>query len=288
MMTETALISTPLSDAGARRRRVDARPQSTDFSYASAAASLERQAAQSLKAHGATPGADAGRAAPSARTSAEARSQTAEPLQAAPDAAPTAAPRDASAAEKPAAASSSAAANAFAAAPQPALAATAPQAPASTIAKSGDGVAAREQSAFRAKAAPRPLAQAPASSALRETFSEILARRLEKSSVFDIRLDPPELGRVEGRLTVGDDGKSVLTLAFDNQNAFDLFSRDEQALRQALTGAGLSFGERDVAFSFRDRTRDDQAFTVADGEPAGRYEPLFRADWSTGALDIRI
>lgn len=162
------------------------------------------------------------------------------------------------------------------------------QAPAASIVKTADGIAARGEATARAKATANPAVNAGASQALQETFAEILARRLEKSTVFDIRLDPPALGRVEGRLTVGDDGKSVLTLAFDNQSAFDLFSRDEAALRLALANAGLSFGDRDVSFSFREQGAGERSPSMAARESAAAYDPEFYADWSAGALDIRI
>jgi flagellar hook-length control protein FliK len=131
--------------------------------------------------------------------------------------------------------------------------------------------------------------QAPAT--LKAEFAAILARRLEKTSVFDLRLDPPELGRVEGKLVVNDDGKSVLSLTFDNQNAFDLFSRDEQALRLALQHAGLSFGAGDFKLSYRapaEAAGDAFGGLSAAAPAAISYEPAFHAEWSAGALDIRI
>jgi flagellar hook-length control protein FliK len=158
-----------------------------------------------------------------------------------------------------------------------------------------EGVAAREASATRVtleamkamrSAAPRP---APA----QEEFAKLLARRLDSGgSHFDIRLNPPELGRVEARLIVGDDGKATMTLKFDNQAAFDLFARDEAALRAAIAGSGFQFGAGDLAFTLerRDAPAPAAPAPVAIAEPAHpqSVEPLSLSPFSHGVIDLRV
>lgn len=257
------------------------------FSYALAAAALERRASQSLNAHGARPDAkdDAG-VPPQANKTGGAASVVREKTAARVEAA-SPAPREAA---KTVASRTSPATDAFksqagaAAAPQ--FIAAALSSPAS--AKAADAVAARDSGPVKARLAALKAQRAPAQApALKTEFAEILARRLEKTSVFDIRLDPPELGRVEGRLSVADDGRSTLALSFDNPDAYDLYSRDAAALRQALIGAGLDFGAGDFVFAFRDRAGPDGGKDAGD-DSAARADRLFFAEWSAGALDIRI
>lgn len=289
-MIDSLSIAGQSHDA-APRRKDDARGDAGGFSYALAAASLEKSASQSLKAHGATP--DRGPAAPSGETAADARADKGDKAEKSQRDA-TASPPKALANERDpvaAPAKTNGAAPAAAAATAPSLAP--PGAPAALAAKSVNAAAVRDVAAAKTKAPPMktPRIQ-PQTPALKLAFAEILARRLEKTSLFELRLDPPEHGRVDGRLSVNDDGKAILSLTFDNQNAFDHFSRDEQALRQALNEAGLNFSAGDFIFAFRERPQtvapqSDFAPLQTAGS-ADAYEPLFHADWSAGALDIRI
>jgi hypothetical protein len=294
-MIEAASIAFEPHDASPRRKEMSSRDDAPAFSYALAAASLEKSAARSLEAHGAKPkGAAAGSPQPSRKTESgdaqpaakdnggakASRTQNAVRSADASAATPAADKRPAQGAASPIAPAAQAAPAAVSS--QPAL-----------QAKGADAAAIRDAAAAKAKiAAPRAPRLPATPAALKTEFAEILARRLEKTSVFDLRLDPPELGRVEGRLSVNDDGKAVLTLAFDNQNAFDLFSRDEQALRQALQQAGLQFGAGDFVFAFRERRQPDVASADIAAIPSidapAVYDPVFAATWSAGALDIRI
>ncbi|MCB2113061.1 MAG: flagellar hook-length control protein FliK [Parvularculaceae bacterium] len=294
-MTDIVASHGPSTPARARSSANSGREGGDAFSYALASASLERGAAQSLEAHGARP--DQTRNAQSAQTSRDtARAQSSDQQKASqPENAPeTAGSADYAAAEKTPSertpeSANAAPASANVASVTPGQAAQTPPAQAKAV----DAPALRTESAIKAKTeqakAPR-IAQAPP--ALKEAFAEVLARRLEKTSVFDLRLDPPDLGRVEGRLTVNDDGKAVLSLTFDNQSAFDLFSRDEQALRTALHQAGLEFGSGDFTFAFRETAQPsetDAPGAFAGAEAPSRYDtPQYFAPWSAGALDIRI
>ncbi len=276
------------------------------FSYAMAAASLERQASQSLKTHGATPnGASSASAEPSQGAAKTGQSPTQASARPAPgDAGAAHAPNGATRTpvkSAPAAAPANSQNTPAAATPMTANTASTTAQPAAQagalIAKPAPATAAaaREQIAAR-PATPKTetaKAAAPAQTRAAQDFAQILARRLEKSSQFEFRLDPPEMGRVEGRLTLGDDGKAVLALKFDNQAAFDMFARDEQALRQTLANAGFEFADGDFVFSFRDDAAPEPALANIEPEKtvslaAPSYDAAFAAPWSAGALDIRI
>lgn len=292
-MIEAASIAIDLHDASPRRRDMPSRDDAPAFSYALAAASLEESAARSLEAHGAKPkdfaGGDAqpsrktesGGVQPAAKDDGGTKAtQTAHAARSSDP--PVTAPANKSAAPATASTVAPAAQTALAASGQLTL-----------QAKGGDAPAIRDTAAAKAKIAASKAPRLPAMpAALKTEFAEILARRLEKTSVFDLRLDPPELGRVEGRLSVNDDGKAVLSLTFDNQNAFDLFSRDEQALRQALQQAGLQFGAGDFVFAFKERPQAEflpaELAAIPANDASAAYDPVFAANWSAGALDIRI
>lgn len=287
----------PSADAPDGRRKSGAREETPQFSYALAAVSLEDQASKSLKAHGAAPQSDIATDRRARPENADRRHATpAKPDASAEKAEHAGATDDFSRVEAAANHASNTPPVAVTASPITANSAptSATNPPALQSAKSAEAIAARDAAtAARARASVIKSAQPNASAALKSEFAEILAKRLEKTSVFDLRLDPPELGRVEGRLAVNDDGKAVLSLTFDNQNAFDLFSRDEAALRHALAQAGLDFGAGDFVFAFREReTKDSAILADVDGastaQASRNYDPAFFASWSAGALDIRI
>lgn len=290
----TSALSSTAIDIQPVSRRAETRGDAPDFSYALASASLERMAAQSLKAHGAAPGGDSAtaKARPDPQSSTKApRSEVSQPEnQAATSPEQEVAP--ATNAEAP---KGTAAANAAGAAPPQALIATNVPfgGPAGQhSARATDSVALRDQALRPETSKATGASKQPAQTATaRADFAEVLARRLEKTSIFEMRLDPPEHGRVEGRLAIADDGKAILSLTFDNQSAFDLFSRDAQLLRQTLAQAGLDFASGDLRFSYREQPPTDGP-AVADATTATiarrDYEALFHADWSAGALDIRI
>lgn len=254
------------------------------FSFDAAVASVRRKAARALDIHGGAP-ADAVTQARSAPPDAAAAARAAAP---APSQDPKAdASRAAPAA--PAPATARAPAGALPAAPLaavaaatgangPSIAAPPPAAPSSIAAPA----ALREASARLKAEAPRAPIPLRAPSQAVTQFAEILAQRLENASQFDFRLDPPALGSVEGRLTLADDGQARLALSFDNSSAFDLFSRDEGALRLALGDAGFDLAGRDLQFSFREPAG-------APGRPAPAPEASFPtlAPLHRGAVDIR-
>jgi flagellar hook-length control protein FliK len=137
-------------------------------------------------------------------------------------------------------------------------------------ADAGKSEAAKQTAKLRPQNAPH------APKPMQDDFARLLASRLESgASQFDLRLDPPELGRVEARLTLGDDGKAALSLTFDNQAAFDLFARDESALRTALMQSGFDLGGGALAFSLGIRS---------DAPPAPHASPA--ADGRIGCATV--
>jgi flagellar hook-length control protein FliK len=293
-MVDVAALSHLPTEAASRRRNVSAPDDASQFSYALAAVSLEKRASQSLKTHGATPSGEIGASskssdAHSAATGADQSAQSPERPGSTPAVDEGATPTPVPMIDQRAVARSGAAAT-------PATNSPILVAPGNTTTtaqiRAAEPLSGRDASGVRNRAAPEKAPRAlPEAAILKTAFAEILARRLEKTSVFDLRLDPPEMGRVEGRLAIDDKGKGVLSLTFDNQNAFDLYSRDEQALRQALHHAGLDFAAGDFVFSFKEQpsaTITAPDTFVLNSEVSAPYEPLFDASWTAGAVDIRV
>lgn len=256
------------------------------FSFDEAVASARRNAARALEVHGGAPSEDVTRAGEAAQQGANEPQAPAATRAGASDLPPptrsgTAGPAitAAQASTAPAPAPSNAAAAAA-----PAVIIAAPLAPAAAQAASSAIAPARETAARLKAEIVRAALPARAPSAATTQFAEILARRLDGASQFDIRLDPPALGGVEGRLTLSDDGAAQLTLAFDNASAFDHFRRDEAGLRQALAHAGFDLPRENLQMNFRPPARDQKE---ARAEPAPTETRFTPAPLHRGVVDIR-
>jgi hypothetical protein len=68
---------------------------------------------------------------------------------------------------------------------------------------------------------------------------------------FEIRLDPPDLGRIEVQLNVDSSGRATSHLIVDRADTLDLLRRDAPALERALQSAGLTTDEGALQFSLR-------------------------------------
>ena len=104
---------------------------------------------------------------------------------------------------------------------------------------------------------------------------EIVSRAEDGLRRFEIRLDPPELGRIDVRLDVDNGGNVTSRLTVDRPETLDLLRRDAPQLERALqhaglnTEGGLQFSLRDQNFANRDQTpRNTPTFIVADDEAA--------------------
>ncbi len=79
-----------------------------------------------------------------------------------------------------------------------------------------------------------------------------LARHVEAgNSRFQIRLDPPELGRIDVRLDLDGSGTVNARMVVERSETLDLMQRDQRALQQALQQAGLDASKTNLEFSLR-------------------------------------
>jgi flagellar hook-length control protein FliK len=79
----------------------------------------------------------------------------------------------------------------------------------------------------------------------------IAAKSADGTRHFDIRLDPPELGRVDVRLTVDDAGKAQAALAVEKPQTLALLQKDSTHLERALKDAGLDLSQNGLSFSLK-------------------------------------
>jgi flagellar hook-length control protein FliK len=95
---------------------------------------------------------------------------------------------------------------------------------------------------------------------------EIAAKAFEDKNRFEIRLDPPELGRIHVRLDVDRDGQVTSHITADRSDTFDMLRRDASSLERALQDAGVKTSNNGLQFSLRDQGfgRNDQPVPMHD------------------------
>src|SRR5665213_4013234 len=87
---------------------------------------------------------------------------------------------------------------------------------------------------------------------------EIAGRALEGKNHFEIRLDPPELGRIEVRLDVDRNGNATTHMIADRSDTLNLLRNDSSDLQRALQDAGLKTSDNGMQFSLRDQSMGQQ------------------------------
>jgi flagellar hook-length control protein FliK len=98
---------------------------------------------------------------------------------------------------------------------------------------------------------------------------EISANAKAGNSRFEIRLDPPDLGRIDVRLDVDKNGQVTSRLFVEKSETLDLLRRDAPQLQQALQDAGLKTSDSGLQFSLRDQN-PQQGQGNADGNGNGQ------------------
>jgi|GEM_PF-1927492 len=86
-----------------------------------------------------------------------------------------------------------------------------------------------------------------------------IAKHVSKGvSTFEIRLDPAELGRIDVKLELAQDGRVTALLAVEKPETLDLLQRDAKALEQALKDAGLDVDSDALNFNLQDGDASDE------------------------------
>ena len=68
---------------------------------------------------------------------------------------------------------------------------------------------------------------------------------------FQIRLDPPELGKIDVRLDIDASGQVNARLTVEKAETLDLMQRDQRGLERALQQAGLDGAKTNLEFSLK-------------------------------------
>ena len=116
-----------------------------------------------------------------------------------------------------------------------------------------------------ANAAPAGRLDAPAATVpIAGLAVEIAGRALPGRNSFEIRLDPPDLGRIDVHLDVDRDGQVTSRLVVEKPETLEALRRDSGDLERAFQQAGLKTSDNGLQFALRDQSfggRNDGGFT---------------------------
>ena len=148
------------------------------------------------------------------------------------------------------------------------------------------------------QAPPQPAGSSDVAVPIAGVAVEIVSRAQDGLRRFEIRLDPPELGRIDVRLDVDNGGNVTSRLTVERAETLDLLRRDAPQLERALqhaglnTDGGLQFSLRDQNFANRDPApRNAPTFIVPDDEQAAAeaaHRGYGRLLGLGGGIDIRV
>jgi flagellar hook-length control protein FliK len=129
-------------------------------------------------------------------------------------------------------------------------------------------------------------------------------RAMRGAKEFQIRLDPEDLGRIDVKLEISEQGEVQAKLVVERVETLQLLQRDARTLERAFDQAGLKTNTDGLQFSLRDpgqqggqqgRGPGDETRGSARGRDGADTEPdviptisaIYRAP-AAGGLDIRI
>ncbi|MCG8545935.1 MAG: flagellar hook-length control protein FliK [Alphaproteobacteria bacterium] len=122
-----------------------------------------------------------------------------------------------------------------------------------------------------AAAAPRPQPAIPARVVTNQVAVQIQKAVANGSDRINIQLKPAELGRVDIRLDVAQDGRVSAVVSVERQDTLELLQRDARTLQTTLQDAGLKAGSDSLNFELRQqattaRDEPDSAHNQSDGD----------------------
>ncbi len=117
-----------------------------------------------------------------------------------------------------------------------------------------------------------------------------------------IQMHPPELGRIDVRLHLADDGSVRAAVTVDKPDTLELLQRDARGLERALNDAGLKTQSGGLDFGLRghgdhgqpgERSAGDPPPLADDAEastsaPEQPVEVPYAPPASAGGIDIRV
>jgi flagellar hook-length control protein FliK len=135
-----------------------------------------------------------------------------------------------------------------------------------------------------APATAAPLTAAPATSSplspqavpISGLAIEIAARATRDEKSFQIRLDPPELGRIDVQLNVDASGHVTTHLTVDRPETLNLLRQDASSLQRALESTGLKANSGGLEFSLRNHSSGGQGGGQRGGQSNGTTASVAR------------
>jgi flagellar hook-length control protein FliK len=132
-----------------------------------------------------------------------------------------------------------------------------------------------------------PATTAPATAATTASYSppavpisglaiEIAARATGDEKSFQIRLDPPELGRIDVQLNVDAGGHVTTHLTVDRPETLNLLRQDASSLQRALESTGLKANSAGLEFSLRNHSFGGQGGGQRGGQSNGTTSSVAR------------
>ena len=108
---------------------------------------------------------------------------------------------------------------------------------------------------------------------------ELVRQVNDGNSRFQMRLDPPELGKIDVRLDIDRSGQVTARLTVEKAETLDLMQRDQRGLEKALQQAGLDSSKTNLEFSLK-----QNPFSGGQqGQDQGGRQPGFGGDTAAEA-----
>ena len=129
---------------------------------------------------------------------------------------------------------------------------------------------------------------------------ELVRQVNDGNTRFQIRLDPPELGKIDVRLDIDQAGQVTARLTVEKAETLDLMQRDQRGLERALQQAGLDGAKTNLEFSLKQnpfsngqqqgRGQGEPSFGLADGSEEAESPPptvnLYRGSLTARGVNI--
>jgi flagellar hook-length control protein FliK len=147
-----------------------------------------------------------------------------------------------------------------------------------------------------ADAISTPVARAPHGAAAMQVAEHISRTFHGKSSSFEVRLDPAELGRVDVKISVDHEKRVTASVSADNPQTLTDLRGAAREIERALNEAGLNLADDGLSFEMNQRqAHDDQleAGTAYGGDAEAGDEtaalaakPFGMQRWASSGVDV--
>lgn len=108
---------------------------------------------------------------------------------------------------------------------------------------------------------------------------ELVRQVNDGNTRFQIRLDPPELGKIDVKIDIDTSGKVNARLTVEKAETLDLMQRDQRGLERALQQAGLDGAKTNLEFSLK----QNPFAGGQNGQDGNGRPPFFRDDLAAEA-----